>query len=149
MFWNGKFFWFWIGKRTVLEKSQVFRKPKNYYGSGLNYSSTDRPCLLPKAVQFFRGGSFSGVCPWTVCIPWFVATRTNFIKHIGLAGNYAYRPPNADFRSSESMREERRQKRKRKKENNIQDSNVITHRSTDWTWACLTSLSRREAVLSS
>ena len=44
-------------------KISSFRKPKNYYGSGLKYSSTDRPCLVPKAVQFFRGGSFSGVCP--------------------------------------------------------------------------------------
>ena len=34
------------------------------------------------------------------------------------------------------------------KENNTQDSNVVPHRSTNSTRQCLTSLSRREAVLS-
>ena len=34
------------------------------------------------------------------------------------------------------------------KENNTQDSNVVPHRSTNWARTCLTSLSRREAVLS-
>ena len=36
----------------------------------------------------------------------------------------------------------------RKKENNTRDSNVVPHRSTNRARACLTSLSRREAVLS-
>ena len=35
-----------------------------------------------------------------------------------------------------------------KQKNNIQDSNVVPHRSTNWTRQCLTSLSRREAVFS-
>ncbi len=34
------------------------------------------------------------------------------------------------------------------KENNTRDSNVVPHRSTNRARACLTSLSRREAVLS-
>ena len=42
----------------------------------------------------------------------------------------------------------REQKSCRQKENNTQDSNVVPHRSTNWARACLTSLSRREAVLS-
>lgn len=37
---------------------------------------------------------------------------------------------------------------KEKKENNTRDSNVVPHRSTNRARACLTSLSRREAVLS-
>ena len=36
----------------------------------------------------------------------------------------------------------------RTKENNTRDSNVVPHRSTNRARACLTSLSRREAVLS-
>ena len=35
------------------------------------------------------------------------------------------------------------------KKNNTQDSNVVPHLSTNWARRCLTSLSRREAVLSS
>jgi hypothetical protein len=35
-----------------------------------------------------------------------------------------------------------------KKENNTWDSNVVPHRSTNQARTCLTSLSRREAVLS-
>ena len=37
----------------------------------------------------------------------------------------------------------------RNKKNNIRDSNVVPHRSTNLTRGCLTSLSGREAVLSS
>ena len=36
----------------------------------------------------------------------------------------------------------------RNQKNNTQDSNVVPHRSTNWARQCLTSLSRREAVLS-
>jgi hypothetical protein len=47
----------------------------------------------------------------------------------------------------------RKRKRKRKlkkfKKNNTRDSNVVPHRSTNRARRCLTSLSRREAVLSS
>ena len=39
-------------------------------------------------------------------------------------------------------------KKCRQKENNTKDSNVVPHRSTNLARACLTSLSRREAVLS-
>jgi hypothetical protein len=39
-------------------------------------------------------------------------------------------------------------KRKLQKENNTWDSNVVPHRSTNQARTCLTSLSRREAVLS-
>ena len=42
----------------------------------------------------------------------------------------------------------RRSKKKQKKKFNIRCSNVVPHRSTNRTRTCLTSLSRREAVLS-
>ena len=41
------------------------------------------------------------------------------------------------------------EKRKKGKKNNTRDSNVVPHRSTNRARTCLTSLSRREAVLSS
>ena len=40
------------------------------------------------------------------------------------------------------------EKRLRYKKNNTRDSNVVPHRSTSLARQCLTSLSRREAVLS-
>ncbi len=40
------------------------------------------------------------------------------------------------------------EKPRRQKENNTRDSNVVPHRSTNRARACLTSLSRRDAVLS-
>ena len=39
-------------------------------------------------------------------------------------------------------------KKRKKKKNNTRDSNVVPHRSTNLARSCLTSLSRREAVLS-
>ena len=41
-----------------------------------------------------------------------------------------------------------KKKNKRSKKNNTKDSNVVPHRSTNLARSCLTSLSRREAVLS-
>ena len=45
-------------------------------------------------------------------------------------------------------REAKRNHRRRKQKNNTRDSNVVPHRSTNLARHCLTSLSRREAVLS-
>ena len=46
------------------------------------------------------------------------------------------------------QKKEKKRKNKDKKENNTWDSNVVPHRSTNQARTCLTSLSRREAVLS-
>eukprot|EP00984_Skeletonema_dohrnii_P019049 scaffold9045_cov78-Skeletonema_dohrnii-CCMP3373.AAC.5 len=48
-------------------------------------------------------------------------------------------PPSIIFRCIESKKEQK---------NNTRDSNVVPHRSTNLARQCLTSLSRREAVLS-
>jgi hypothetical protein len=45
-------------------------------------------------------------------------------------------------------RSKKQEARSKKQKNNTKDSNVVPHRSTNLARSCLTSLSRREAVLS-
>ena len=57
--------------------------------------------------------------------------------------------PHSGFSLYSSIVPSRRKEEEKDKKNNIRDSNVVPHRSTNLTRRCLTSLSGREAVLSS
>ena len=83
------------------------------------------------------------LCDWACWVFLPVVSATCWA--IGVWGKFIF----LNFGKNFDPMVKRREKSKRKKENNTQDSNVVPHRSTSWARACLTSLSRREAVLSS
>ncbi len=75
-----------------------------------------------------------------------IASKNQIIKHQSAAANYSkccYQTVHETNALNAAPR------KKWNKKNNIRDSNVVPHRSTNRTRRCLTSQSRRDAVLSS